>query len=121
MLLYMTTIVPKRAESISDVVTPQRFDRVELRFELPSNVNDRERKLYQMLSSMSGVSRAGGGTYQTLDICIDRGSYRKILEELEGNPRLVKSAIFTEGRDWPWKVVDAYLLQGAEKIKTELL
>ena len=116
-----TKITPKRAESIGDVVAPQRFDDVQLWLELPTDAKVAERFFYKNLPAMVRGSRAGGGSYPTLDICIDRSSYQKVLEELKRNYRLVRSIMFLEGRGWPQSLVEAYLLQGEEKIKTDLV
>ena len=116
----MQIITPKRAESIRDVVAPQRFDSVRLLLELPADAKATERFFYKNLSDRVNGSSAGGGSYPTLDIHIDKHSYQEVLEELKRNHRLVKSAIFLEGRGWPQNLVEAYLLQGAEEIKKDL-
>ncbi|MBI2656220.1 hypothetical protein HYX03_00590 [Candidatus Woesearchaeota archaeon] len=119
----MTTAgrIPKRADSIRDVVAPQRFDDVQLWLELPPNARPVERFFYGNFPERVGGSRAGGGNYPTLDIHISRQGYQRILERLiKDGSRLVKSIMFLEGSDWPQNLVEAYLLQGAETIKTDL-
>ena len=126
-MTYMVTatpiVVPKRAESIRDVVAPQRFDSVQLWLELPPDAKVTERFFYENLPSRVGGSRAGGGSYPTLDICIDRQYYQKILEELKKNSRLIHSVVFqvsSGGSPWPTPV-EVYLLQGTETLKTDLI
>ena len=115
-----TKIIPKRAESIRDVVAPQRFDSAQLWLELPADAKATERVFYENLPDRVHCSRAGGVSYPTLDICIDKHSFNGVLDELKKYPRLVYSVMFLEGREWPQSVVEAYLLQGAERIKTDL-
>ena len=120
----MPTLTPKRAESISDVVAPQRFDYAQLRLVLPTDAKATEQSFYKNLPDKVGGSRAGGGSYPILDICISRRNYQRILEELKMYARLVRSVVFQVppqgGSPWPTPV-EAYLLQGQEQLKTDLI
>ena len=117
----MPKLMPHKVESIRDIVAPQSFDDVQLWLKLPSDATATERFFYENLPHKVVCSRAGGGSYPTLDISIDRKSYQSVLEELKRNARLVHSVIFLKGGEWPQRVVEAYLLQGADSIKTDLI
>lgn len=120
----MPTLTPKRAESISDVVAPQRFDYAQLRLVLPQDAKATEQSFYKNLPDEVGGSRVGGGSCPTLDICIRRDSYQKVLEELKRYGRLVHSVVFqvSPQGDAPWPTpVEAYLLQGTKTLESNFL
>ena len=52
---------------------------------------------------------------------MSRRNYERILDELKRNSRIVHSVMFLEGKGWPQRLVEAYLLQGAEELKGNLI
>lgn len=118
----MDLLTPKRADSISEVVEPERFRSVQIWLKLPPNPTPKENEFYARMSRL-GCSRAGGGSYPTLDMGMSESVYREILPDLRKNARFVKSVIFQEkapqGSPFPSQI-EAYLLQGAQEIKTDL-
>ena len=119
----MPELTPRKAESIRDVVAPQEFDSVQLWLKLPTNATPKEHDFYQKVSK-APASRAGGGNYPTLDICLNSKVYENLVKDLRENSRLVHTVIFQRNPEGypPYPTpVEAYLLQGAEQFKSDLI